>query len=163
MDAVSSSIAIIEEAKRIIRYAIDFWNAPEDVRQVKNELENLLLLLQRLLQRCKDVVPGNSLWLRSEHKGILAELMSIVAELNNSMKPTTQFKKYQLYQRSVWHWKKEKISDLQNKIQKCFTFISVELALENDETHRRYFMELRRTFDSIEADSKCQNHHHEPF
>lgn len=154
MDAVSSSIAIIDAAVKITKYAIDVWNAPEDMRQVKNELENLQLVLQRLLQRCKDVVPGDALWLRSEHKGILAEFISIVTELNNSMHPTNEFKKYQAYQRFVWHWKKEKISDLQNKIDKCFNFILVELALESDETLRRNFMKVGKTLDSIEADSK---------
>lgn len=163
MDAVSNPIAIIDEAKRIIRWAIDFSNAPEELRQVKNELVNLLLLLQRLLQRCKDVVPGNSLWLRSDHKGILSQLVSLAAELNNSINPTTQYKKDSSYQRAVWHWKKEKISDLQNKIEKFYIFILVELGLENDETSRRNFMEFGRTLNSIEADSKCQNHHHEPF
>lgn len=154
MDLVSSSIAIIDKAEDIIKCAIDFKNAPEDMRLVKNELENLQLLLQRLRQRCKDVVPGNSLWLSDEHQGILKEFMSIMAELNNKMKPTNRFKEFELYQRSVWHWKKETISDLQNKIDRCFYFILVELALDNDETFRRNFMEVGRTLDSIEADSK---------
>ena len=134
MEPAASSFAIIDAAKKTIKLAIDIWNAPEEMRQVKNELENLLYLLQRLLQRCKDVVPGNALWLRREDKGILSQLISVVAELNDSMNPTNQFKKNSLYQRSVWHWKKEKISDLQNKINQSCTIILVELALENDET-----------------------------
>ena len=137
-DGVASAIAIIDETKKIIRWAVDYWNAPEEHRTVKNELENLDIILQRLQEMCEEAEPGapwlRSLWRECGEKGALAELRLILGELANSMHPTNKIKKSQFVQRSIWHWKKEKIADLQNKINKTLQFVLVELGLKHDAT-----------------------------
>ena len=155
MDGVASAIAIIDETKKIIRWAIDFWNAPEEHQAVRHELENLDIILQRLQEMCEEAEPGalwlKSLWRECGEKGTLVELQLVLGELANSMHPTNRIKKSHFVQRSIWHWKKEKITDLQNKINKALQFILVELGLKHDATLTKIVGAIGKASKAIET------------
>ena len=137
-DSVASALAIIDATQKIIRYAIDFWNAPKEQQQVKDELENLNIILQRLEKMCKDARPGapwlNSLLRESGKKGTLVGLKQVLGELADSMHPDNKLMGTRVVQRSIWHWKKEEVTHLQNQINKLLQFIQVEFELKHDAT-----------------------------
>ena len=149
--AVANAVAIIDATKKLIRYAVDVWNAPKELRNVRNELENLDFILQRLQQMCEEAEPGapwlRSLWRECGEKGTLVELKAALEELADSMHPTNKLKQSKF----LWHWKKEKVADLQAKINKAFQFILVELGLKHDATLTKVVNAVSRTSKAIET------------
>lgn len=142
--AISSADAI----RRITVYGLDFKNAIKERDQLRKDLERLESLLRVLGDRFKDIHQSDPcaklLYHQyaktddTDHKieiqeGELVRLEKVLTVLEKSVKPTTSWKKHELYVRSVWHFKKkDEIKDIDTQITNSIQIITLILSIRND-------------------------------
>ena len=179
LSITTSILTILDTAEKIFKYGIDFIDAIEERRALRQQLETFQLLLESLLQRCNDELrdqpdrKGPSPWLRllweeqpgsghwdqhhvwvCEYKGYVAQLMHIIDRLSTRLVPTKSFKSFsksELYVRATWHWKKDSVTETKKSIAECCAMINMILQLSTDAT-------LKELLDSIKRnDERSQN------
>ena len=165
MDPLSISVAILailETTEKVIKVGLDFMEAMEERRVLREDLETFSSLLQRLAVWCDDALkshpdPNTSPpWLRGlwevqpdsghrengrwvyRYKGSVARFKHISDEMSISLAlSTNSFKRSETWQRMTWHWKKEAFTKWHIEIAHCCTVMNTFFLLKSDETQKK--------------------------
>ena len=179
MDPLSISagiLAILDTAEKIVKYGVDFIEAIEEQRTLRQQLETFHSLLMSLLQRCRDETRDQSdprspsPWLRLlweehghwdknrvwvyEYTGYVAQLKQVIDRLSTRLTPSKRLKFFsnsELCVRATWHWKKDNITETKKNIAECCAMITMILQLSSDAT-------MKELLDSVKRnDQRSQN------
>lgn len=161
-------IAIFDSTEKVIKYGLDFIEAIEKKKSLRDDLETFKHYLTELKQFCDDALkshpdPNNppprlrALWevkpgsghrnkegkLVYEYRGDVAQLKQIIDKMSTQLTPSTNFiKKSELYQRATWHYKKDAIDKMQTDIARCCARVDLISGLTHGE-------KLKETHDSV--------------
>ncbi len=154
LSVTASIIAVLQLTNDVIKYGLDFANAPKAILSLKEDVQSLQQLLNRLKDRCQNALHGQKTpppWLQGlwevrgrrldkngewmyEYGGFIWNLKQAIDEAMAKLNPTKEWKKTETYQRITWHFKKDALEEIQNAIQKCLIRVNTTLALKGDET-----------------------------
>ena len=167
MDPLSISVAIIailETTGKVIHVGLDFMEAMEERRVLREDLETFSSLLKRLAAWCDDalrshpdpdtpppwlqglweVQPDSGHWENGRwvhrYKGSVAQFKHIIDEMSTSLSN----KKPETWQKLTWHWKKEAFTKWHTDIAHCCTVMNTFFLLKSDETQKK-------VLDSVEG------------
>lgn len=182
MDPLSISagiLAILDTTEKIFKYGLDFIEAVEERRTLRQQLETFDSLLKSLFQRCNDESRDQSdpkspsPWLRllweeqpgsghfdkqhvwvHEYKGYVAQLKQIIDTLSTRLAPSKTFKRFansELCVRATWHWKKDNIIEMKKNIAECCAMITMTMQLSSDATLKELLGSVKKN------DERSQN------
>ena len=149
LSVTASIIAVLQITGEVYKYGLDFAEAPKAILSLKGEVGSLRHLLERLKNRCDNAQRQKPppTWLQGlwevrhapdtngyEYGGFVWELQKAVQEAMARLLPNKEWKKKEAYQRITWHFRKEKIDEIQNTINRYLNAINVILTLKDDET-----------------------------
>ena len=149
LSVTASIIAVLQMTNEVVKYGLDFAEAPKALSDLKREFESLQYLLKQLKIRCdkaqcqKPPPP----WLQGlwkvrhvpdkngyEYGGFVWQLSEAIKEAMAKLLPSKEWKKTEAYQRITWHFKKEKFDEIHNSISRCLNAINFALTLKDEET-----------------------------
>ena len=164
LSITASIIAVLQLTNEVIKYGLDFKNAPKAILSLKKDVQSLQKLLERLKNRCENALHAHKSappWLQClwevrrrtlqdgsyeyEYGGFIQNLRQAIDEAMAKLNPTREWKKTETYQRITWHFKKDTLEEIQNAIQKCLIEINTTLALKDDET----LDEVKETLEQV--------------
>ena len=164
LSITASIIAVLQLTNEVIKYGLDFKNAPKAILSLKKDVQSLQKLLERLKNRCENALHAHKSappWLQClwevrrrplqdgsyeyEYGGFIQNLRQAIDEAMAKLNPTREWKKTETYQRITWHFKKDILEEIQNAIQKCLIEINTTLALKDDET----LDEVKETLEQV--------------
>ena len=149
LSVTASIIAVLQITGEVYKYGLDFAEAPKAILSLKGEVESLRHLLERLKNRCENAQCQKPppTWLQGlwevrhtphnngyEYGGFVWNLQEAVKEAMGKLLPSKEWKKTEAYQRITWHFRKDKIDEIHNTINRYLNAINVILALKDDET-----------------------------
>ena len=148
LSVTASIIAVLQITGEVYKYGLDFAEAPKAILRLKGEVESLRHLLKRLKNRCDNAQRQKPppIWLQGlwevrhspdkngyEYGGFVWQLSEAVKEAMGKLLPNKEWKRTEAYQRFTWHFKKEKIDEIHNTINRYLNEINGVLNLKDDE------------------------------
>lgn len=135
LEITASIIAVLQLTNEVIKYGLDFADAPKAIVSLREGLKSLQVLLKQLNSRYESAKRQETSppWLQSL-KRFVPDLREAIEEAMTKLMPKKQWMNTKAYQRITWHFWKDKLDEICNTISHYLIAINVILALKYDET-----------------------------
>ena len=148
LSVTASIIAVLQITGEVYKYGLDFAEAPKAISSLKGEVESLQHLLKQLKERCERAQGQEPppTWLQGlwevhhtrhknvyEYGGFVWQLQEAINEAMGKLLPSKQWWKTQEYKRITWHFRKDKIDEIHNTVNRYLNAINVILTLKDED------------------------------